>query len=95
MKILFRHHRGSLNDSMSTIQEFNSLNDLAKYLENYCKKNEGKNLYIELHNGINQFDFKDLGHDDRIGWNNTFMVGTKRVVHKSMKFLVGCVFSRG
>ncbi len=36
MKIKYRDHRGSLDESMKTVQEFETKQDLVKYLKENC-----------------------------------------------------------
>lgn len=62
--IIFRHHRGSLSDSMETKREFESFSDLQKYIVEYIKPY--MNLIPE--------DIVPSGkpiNDERIGWEDT------------------------
>lgn len=59
--IKFRHHRGMLEDSMKTLQQFESEKDLLLYL-----KEEFPFITTE-------FRSVDIGHDDRIGWD-TYLI---------------------
>lgn len=62
--VIFRHHRGSLGDSMETKREFNSFSDLQNYIVEYMKP------YIDL---IPE-DIVPSGepvNDERIEWEDS------------------------
>lgn len=62
--LLFRHHRGALEDSMKTVVEVKSLDELTKLVA------EAYELFDKSKDTIN---VEFYGYDDRIGWN-THMV---------------------
>lgn len=63
MKALFRFHRGSLADSMSTLIQVDYLDDVENAEENDFIKT--KNLECMLY-------YNKL--DDRIGWDKTYII---------------------
>lgn len=77
----FRFHRGGLKEAMETYQEFNSLNELFDFLIHYIATNFIAkcglgDFYIDLYGS--SFSNR-LGADDRINWDNTFIVGFKNI----------------
>lgn len=60
MKVLFREHKGGLDESMKTLREFDSDEDMKIYV----KETLGINLEIEL------VTYSPLP-DKRIGWSHT------------------------
>lgn len=56
----FRHQRGSLENSLQTTVEVESLNDLKKHLEDYYKRPERPIGNLSCHY---------YGFDSRINWN--------------------------
>jgi hypothetical protein len=63
-EILFRKHRGSLSESMTTVKEVKSLDDIYNYCE-LDKFGISNNLKIEYY-----------GEDSRINWS-TYIVTHK------------------
>ena len=65
--IKYRDHKGSLAESMKTVQEFNTKQDLFEYL---------KNELIGVGGMItpDHVKIKYYANDKRIGWNNTHIV---------------------
>lgn len=66
--IIYRPHRGSLNDSLQESKVFDNYGELFKYI---------------VMSWDNLFDTSDIrllhiDNDTRIGWNNVFYVCTKR-----------------
>lgn len=62
--VIYRHHKGGLEESMKTQQEFDSFEDLQKYIVEYMKP------YMNL----KQSDIvasDDACYDERTGWKNT------------------------
>lgn len=69
-KIKFRFHRGSLEESMKTYKEFNSVSEMFEHIES------------EWSDTLTTDDLvigDSLGKDDRIGWKSYRYVGTKRI----------------
>lgn len=62
-KILFREHRGGLEDSMKTLKSFNNRDELVEYCKSILDKE------------FDEFEIKPYGGPDaRIGWDATYMV---------------------
>lgn len=79
--VIFRHHKGSLAESMATAVEFNNFDELKAYIVEYCKK-----FYKELGYETEPIGLEDIvieedkKHDDkRIGWHDTMYVCIKRL----------------
>lgn len=66
--IIYRHHRGSLEESMKTMREFSSFEELQDYIIEYMKPYG--NLVREdiVASGYPSF------HDERTGWVDTDMI---------------------
>lgn len=79
--VIFRHHKGSLADSMATAVEFNNFDELKAYIVEYYKK-----FYKELGYKTEPISLEDVvieedgKHDDkRTGWHDTMYVCVKRL----------------
>ena len=79
--VIFRHHKGSLADSMATAVEFNNFDELKAYIVEYYK-----NFYKELGYKKEPIGLEDIvieedgKHDDkRTGWHDTMYVCVKRL----------------
>jgi len=59
----YRKHRGSLSDSMKTVQEFDTRSGLVEYLQNDIDK-----LMPGEYN-CREITIKPYGFDRRIGWD--------------------------
>lgn len=66
-KFLFRFHRTHLDDSMKTVCEFSSYEDLLEYVKDACK---------HFNKPIEALEFEHCCYDSRIGWD-TWYVCTK------------------
>lgn len=71
--MLFREHKGSLEDSMKTVFSFDSKESLFAHCKSIC-----------IREGLNTDDFtvklyQDFP-DERIGWDKTYIVTTKEGV---------------
>lgn len=62
--MLYRDHRGSLEDSMKTVQEFNSMGDLNKYLST---------IFSDYNRIVIDIKFEYKGFDPRIGWETYYV----------------------
>lgn len=60
--ILYKPHRGDIDDSMYELIEFNSIDEMLAYVKN--KNNYKKELTYKWY----------YGYDDRIGWQNTYIL---------------------
>lgn len=67
--VIYRPHRGSLDEAMTEYKEFDSMDDLKKYVANEHTP------YVDVDDiVIGDSD----GPDHRIGWGDVHMIGTKR-----------------
>lgn len=62
--VIFRHHCGSLNESMKTVQEFKSFEELQSYVVEYMKP------YMKLLPSDVVAEERS-NKDDRIGWKDS------------------------
>ena len=71
MKILYRPHRGSLEESMECVKEFNTLEDMINWI---CEDSEfcGKEMFR-----VEDINFSWYCYDERIDWQ-TFIVKTNK-----------------
>lgn len=69
-KIMFRHHRGSLDDSMKTLKEFSTIKDLIDYLTDYVSENWL--IKPDTYNIVSRY----YGYDNRVKWS-TYIVYIK------------------
>lgn len=60
----YRQHRGTLEDSMSTVTEVNNIEDIDKII------NES---YIDFGKKVEEIEIKFYGYDSRINWE-TYIV---------------------
>lgn len=71
--VKYRPHRGSLSDAMSVSKEFDTVDQMLKY------------IVAEWNRGIDAFDISDLsitedyGKDKRIDWKENRYVCTRRI----------------
>lgn len=56
----YRDHRGSLSESLATTREVNSLEDIVQHIND---------TYKEFGSEVQEIKFKDVGFDERTGWN--------------------------
>lgn len=61
----YREHRGTLSDSMETLQEFATIVQMEQHLNKFCDK-IGKSV-VEIR-------FKHVGMDNRIGWDTYYVL---------------------
>lgn len=80
MKILYRDHRGTLDEAMKTMREYRTVDELKVGLAAAYNK-----LHRDLGYRGDAFSVEDvsvsddLGPDDRIGWPNTHYVCIRRM----------------
>jgi hypothetical protein len=75
MRIKYRPHRGSLEESMALQKEFQSIEEMFKYIENESYSSiSGIRLYRAEDLSIGE----SLGKDERIDWKETRYILTKR-----------------
>ena len=65
IKIKYRDHRGSLDESMKTVKEFYTIEELKKHLDKPYKK---------LGKRVVEIKFTHVGFDDRIGWDTYYVL---------------------
>ena len=80
MKILYRDHRGTLDEAMKTMREYRTVDELKTGLAAAYNK-----LHHDLGSRGDAFSVEDvsisddLGPDDRIAWPNTHYVCIRRM----------------
>ncbi len=75
--IKYRPHRGSLNESMTKMREFNDLDEMYNYIISDWNNSEMKPF------GKEDLSISDnLGADERSGWKETRYVCVKRMGSK-------------
>ena len=73
--IKYRHHRGSLEESMKTAQTFKTIDEMKQYI---CKDLDPEGRHWITPDDIMIGDV--LGDDDRVGWKSVRYVLTKRYI---------------
>lgn len=66
--MLYRDHRGSLADSMETVQEFNTLDELQQYLNEHWEHS-----YKGIEKKVEEIRIEYCGYDKRIDWNTWYV----------------------
>lgn len=80
MKILYRDHRGALDEAMKTIRECRTVDDLkAGITEAYNKLHHDLGFRGDAFSVDDISISDDLGPDDRIAWPNTHYVCIRRM----------------
>ena len=75
MRIKCRPHRGGLEESIALQKEFNSIEEMFKYIES---ESYSSILGIYLYKAGDLSIGESLGKDDRIDWKETRYILTKR-----------------
>lgn len=75
MIIRYRPHRGGLEESMALQKEFQSIEEMFKYIED---ESYSSGLGIHLYKAEDLSIGESLGKDDRIDWKETRYVLSKR-----------------
>jgi hypothetical protein len=75
-KILYRPHKGSLEDSMQELCEFSSVPEMTKHIVQDWRDAFGNGVISSEDIVVNE---TDMGADPRIGWRNTHYVCAKRI----------------
>ncbi|ADO59641.2 hypothetical protein [Paenibacillus polymyxa] len=79
--IIYRPHKGSLEESMKQAKEFLSMREMKEYIVK-----DWNNLF-----DIEDIVIKEDAHlDDRIGWNDVRLVTIKRLGEQDNMELYGC-----
>lgn len=71
--IKFREHRGSLEESMKTVQEFSSRKDL---IEHISKRFDPYEIYSDI-------KFEHVGFDSRVGWDTYYVLAKFKINDES------------
>lgn len=80
MKILYRDHRGTLDEAMKTIREYRTIDDLKVGItEAYNKLHHDLGFRGDAFSVDDISISDDLGPDDRIAWPNTHYVYIRRM----------------
>lgn len=64
-KIKYRDHRGSLSDSMKTVQEVSCVEDIKRHLNEF---------YNEFGKSVAEIRFSYAGKDERVNWNTYYVM---------------------
>lgn len=82
--VIYRPHRGGLAEAMAEAKEFNSFNEMKRYIFE-----EHKKYFIDLGYSNPPFEIEDIEidaqnphNDERIGWHDTMYVCVKRYGNK-------------
>ena len=79
MKVYYKPHRGLLVESMAELQTFDSIEDMLFWIVEDWNK-----LMSTLKNvktiSIEDVTIDDYGKDERIGWNNNYIVYIKGLI---------------
>lgn len=76
--VIFRHHKSGLSESMETCKEFNSFEELQKYIVEYMKPYMNLKLSDIVSSNEKHFD-------NRIGWQDSdylWIIGYDKVSDK-------------
>lgn len=68
--VIYRPHRGSLDDAMLEIRTFESIDEMKQWICDDHNKKVGHIWTLTPE----EIDLQDYGNDDRICWNNQFLV---------------------
>lgn len=80
MKILYRDHRGTLDEAMKTMREYRTVDELKAGLSAaYNKLHHDLGYRGDAFSAEDVSISDDLGPDDRIGWPNTHYVCIRRM----------------
>lgn len=80
MKILYRDHRGTLDEAMKTIREYRTVDELkARIAAAYNKLHHDLGYRGDAFVAEDVSISDDLGPDDRIAWPNTHYVCIRRM----------------
>lgn len=61
----YRDHRGSLADSMETVQEVSTIEEIKSHLNKF---------YNQFGKSVEEIKFKHVGMDYRINWNTHYVL---------------------
>jgi len=73
----YRDHRGSLSDSMETVQEFDTFEDLKEYLEYKWR---------QMYYVVEQVKIEPYGFDERIDWDTHIVTVQLKDVHGQYEY---------
>ena len=80
MKILYRDHRGTLDEAMKTMREYRTVDELKTGLAaGYNKLHHDRGYRGDAFSVEDVSISDDLGPDDRIAWPNTHYVCIRRM----------------
>lgn len=80
MKILYRDHRGALDEAMKTMREYRTVDELkAGLAAAYNKLHRDLGYRGDAFSAEDVSISDDLGPDDRIAWPNTHYVCIRRM----------------
>ena len=61
----YRDHRGSLSDSMETVQEVSTIEEIKQHLNKF---------YNQFGKSVVEIKFEHVGMDDRINWDTYYVL---------------------
>jgi len=61
----YRDHRGSLSDSMETVQEVSTIEEIKQHLNKF---------YNQYGKSVEEIKFKHVGMDERINWDTYYVL---------------------
>jgi hypothetical protein len=70
----YRDHKGGINESMATVQEMQSPQQLMRHLQ-------------QVYGDVPVFGFKHIGYDERTGWDTYYVMAV--IVGQEIPFVAG------
>ena len=61
----YRDHRGNLLDSMATVQEVNSVEEIKQHLNKF---------FNQFGKSVGEIKFEYVCYDERVGWDTYFVL---------------------
>ena len=86
--IIFRPQRGWLSNSMSEAKEFDSVEEMKKYIVKIWRKARVGSKELFTADDI-VIDENSAMNDDRIGWEDSMSVGVKRMGNEDYMKMYG------
>ena len=76
--MLFRHHRGSLDEAMRTVVEIPSKKALLREIKSHLSPHDSLKI-----DNVDDISFKHVGWDDRIKWDTYYVIVDGQVLGMS------------
>lgn len=77
MSIIFRPHRGSLDEAMKEAKEFDTVEEMKEHIVKLWHENWNGKEWFTVDDIV--IDEKSAVNDDRIGWEDSMYVCVKRM----------------